>query len=519
MKQARRSIQQNKGPVGEILQVIIGMGVSLMLVALVIGFSFYFRDGYTQMATVKTGFLQVVLISGDALLGVLAIVYLIRKACAGALRMQCSVTDVCLLAYLIINAISFYVSGAGMEGIRGTNGWYVGFSTQALLIVFYFLCSRFYDDDLPLTEMIVAATTVVYGWGLLNRFSIEPIEMTYGSPEFISSMGNINWLCGYYAVLFPIVPGAYLLARTKRARILYGGASVITLAFGLVEGSESAYVAMAAVLLFLLWQVRGREEQLLRYMELILILCGSAQVMRIIRLLLPEALNISSRMVDLMLGNLTLIVGICVAIVYAVWKSKALSQQLRGKIADRMSCLVVIAALLVLAGYLVLLIVNTRMGGALSTSGALFFDGAWGNSRGTTWMIGLAAYVTLPIVNKWIGIGPDLFAEYIDLIPRLTEMKEAAFGPNRLTNAHNEFLTLLVTVGKLGLAAWLGALLTSMVRSVREAGSDLQGAVYAACIIGYMSNNFFSFQQIENLPFIYLILALAEYRLRCAAKK
>ena len=38
--------------------------------------------------------------------------------------------------------------------------------------------------------------------------------------------------------------------------------------------------------------------------------------------------------------------------------------------------------------------------------------------------------------------------------------------------------------------------------------------LFAACILSYFWHNMFSFEQVENLPYFYLMLGLAENRLR-----
>lgn len=528
--------QQNIITPEEVLKIAIGMGVSLLLLVLIIGYPLYFQDGYTRIATVKFTFLKISLAVGDALLGGAAIIYAVSvRIRTGSEWRELSSTDGFLLFYLAINLISIWRSDLWSEGFWGSEGWYVGFGMQLLLIILYFLISRFLDEDLKIHEIITVVATIVFFWGLLNRFSIRPIPMKFSSPEFISSMGNINWLAGYYAVVFPIILGMYLHSQTRRSRILSGIASTITLAFGLVEGSDSCYVAMCAVLLFFLWMDRKEEEILLRWMELILMLCASAQVMRLIDLMFPEALNMKSAVTELLLGNLTLAAGLPVLIVWIlwngakqpvqgmrktskpakqVWKTPQISEKKRGQIAD-----ITAKGLCLLAGcavvcYVALSVINTLQGGSLIPGSLFYFDGSWGSGRGNAWTIAGSMFLLMSPLQKLIGVGPDLFAAFLERQESLQALKEAAFGPARLTNAHNEFFTLLITTGILGMGAWIGALYGSISRCCKKAKTNPVCGIYAACIIGYVSNNFFSFQQIENLPYLFLLLGLAEYELR-----
>lgn len=54
---------------------------------------------------------------------------------------------------------------------------------------------------------------LVFGLGLLNRFDVYPIASLRGDRSFISTLGNINWYCGFLAVFLPV--GMGLLIRTR----------------------------------------------------------------------------------------------------------------------------------------------------------------------------------------------------------------------------------------------------------------------------------------------------------------
>ena len=79
---------------------------------------------------------------------------------------------------------------------------------------------------------------------------------------------------------------------------------------------------------------------------------------------------------------------------------------------------------------------------------------------------GISQYAVL---QRVIGIGPDCFAEYIYAVPELAERVYTQFGNARLTNAHNEWLTVLVNTGALGLICYAGIFLSAIWRFVKEA--------------------------------------------------
>ena len=82
------------------------------------------------------------------------------------------------------------------------------------------------------------------------------------------------------------------------------------------------------------------------------------------------------------------------------------------------------------------------------------------------------------------------------------------FYGNRLTNAHNEWLTILVDIGVLGLVSYAGMMI-SVIRNFLHAGkkSMLVGAC-GICVLAYTVNNMFSFQQVMNISTVFVIMGI-----------
>lgn len=79
-----------------------------------------------------------------------------------------------------------------------------------------------------------------------------------------------------------------------------------------------------------------------------------------------------------------------------------------------------------------------------------------------------------------------------------------------LTNAHNEWLTILVDIGVLGLVSYAGMMI-SVIRNFLHAGkkSMLVGAC-GFCVLAYTVNNMFSFQQVMNISTVFVIMGIGE---------
>ena len=79
-----------------------------------------------------------------------------------------------------------------------------------------------------------------------------------------------------------------------------------------------------------------------------------------------------------------------------------------------------------------------------------------------------------------------------------------------LTNAHNEWVNMIVNGGIISAAAYLGIFASQLFRSLRE-NKDMAWLVgIAACISSYFFHNIFCYQQVTCTPFVFILIAIAE---------
>lgn len=89
-----------------------------------------------------------------------------------------------------------------------------------------------------------------------------------------------------------------------------------------------------------------------------------------------------------------------------------------------------------------------------------------------------------------------------------------------LTNAHNEWITVLVNTGLWGCISYGAAFLTSMGRSLRQSVKspvESRNPLLFACglsVLCYTIHNMVSFQQIISTPLVFLVMGMAEGMLR-----
>lgn len=424
---------------------------------------------------------------------------------------QFSTTDKFMLLYGVSLVLSYACSSYKGEVLMGVKGWYMGLLPQLIFVGSYFAISRLlpaFACRLALVGMLGTAF-VVFLLGFFNRFGWNPLGMESSGYLYLSTIGNINWYCGYWSVLFPLGAGVFLFypkaAEESRQnyvlkKCLLGIFTVTGIVTGLTQGSDSGVVSLAALVMLVGFLIITRQKRRQ-----------------------AEKKNLWK-----------------IHIFQGIWRFLAVSM------------------VVTFVSFAVLLAVNTISPGSigvLSENPWFTFSPEWGSNRGGTWMAGLRIWWKQDFLHKITGIGPDGMVAYlgsigaasIDSAAVIRADLQTQFGTWKLTNAHNEWLTLLVNVGILGLIGFVGVIISSVVRFLQDSMGQVVGtvrrssaseahldgdvtrmsgritacgisqAVLCACALSlftYTINNMFSFQQIMNITQLFIVLGLGENMLR-----
>lgn len=523
---------------GNILRKMCHIGVYGFLFVFVVLYVFYAPQGYIQIATNKYRFFRkMAIVTGGVMVPLVTLQYLFSQSGKKQGKRQVSLTDIFVLLFVLINCISFLFTEYREEAVWGTSGWYMGLAMMLSFAGIYFLLSRFYDGKIDLMTPFLGVTSVVFLWGLLNRFSVYPVDMQYVDPSFISSIGNINWFSGYWSVFFAVGVVLYIVGERGPLRVACALAGTLALAVGVAQGSDSAYVSMGVVFYFLFLIAFRKTVYMKRLLDMGIFYCVSCQVMRVAASFGPEVpgpveegawagLNLVTPVLEQMLGNPTLAALVLLVLLrlllewgdrnFAGSGSPRKEEQFIRKFLWFKYTVVGVTAVAAVV-YLVLLIVNTRTPGILgplSKYPVLLFDGNWGSNRGATWRDGLLIFQSLPWRERLFGVGPDCFSIYAYSVPELAVRLTEEWPGSRLTNAHNECLTFLVDLGIFGMLTFIGIFFTSVKRLLERAGEEPMCCVFVASLLSYFFHNQFSFSQVMNIPYIFLMLGLAENLLR-----
>ncbi len=520
---------------GDLIQRILWLLTGLYIFLVMVVMPFYNTDGYAKIGTNKYEFFEAVTHGMAWVFVPVFLVYAIylvvkwwKDKSLG--KIDLSLTDKFALLYGVAVIIS-YLCSPYKEMTRygnawdGANGWYMGALSQLTFVASYLVVSRFWKGT-TLLKLLFPVVTIVFGLGYLNRFGVYPIAMEGANPQFISTIGNMNWYCGYLVTVFFCIVGIWMLSRLEN-RWKWPFPVLVTLGFAtlVTQGSASGiFVLMIILCVLFLLSVKNGE-----YMERFWLLCSmlflACTLTLGVRIIFPDAITFQDGLMNLLTYTWlpVFLLIICMGIRFAVHKANE-KKAYPVKIFERIGYVGAGLAILMVIGYFFLLVLNTlRPGsiGPLSELGAFVFNGAWASNRGATYMAGMQTFLDQNLLGKVFGVGPDCMAMHIYNrgSEELKGLLAQQFGNAVLTNAHCEWLTVLANTGVVGAVGYVGMVVSAIVRFLRE--RDTNPLVFG-CGLGLLAfsvNNIFSFQQAMNTTTMFLVLGVGEALQRQAKSK
>lgn len=482
-------------------------------------------DGYANIGSDKYLFYKNITIS------VLAVAYSItliivltdRKGSAyHKQRVLVTASEMTAILFVGVALLSFFLSSYREAAWAGAEGWFMGLMTLLLVMASYFGISRMWKYSGSVWIGFAVGSGITYILGICNRFSFYPIPLEIVVPEFISTLGNINWFSGYFAVMWPIGACIYLFSGSVGIRIAAGIYTAIAFGAGVTQGSSSAFLSFIAVFYILFLVCLGRwKEYGRKWMELAAIWCLTCQIIRVIRIILPGRYNYPTDNVCAMVtgSSFSLLLLVLIALLYGVAKTHTICAIMDSRIFKHI-CMVIPVAGIVL--YFLLLTGNTLLPGGFpgfAENSYFVFDQAWGNARGATWGTGFELFSRMNLQQKLFGVGPDCFSEYLYGHPDIVEGIDALFNGAILRNAHNEWLTMLVNTGILGLTAYVGIFATVIGRFIKRGTDHPVLYIPAVCAFSYAVHNMVSFGQVLNMPLLFIIMGIGESYFRQHIRK
>lgn len=527
--------QQQESAGKEIVRNLLEYTTALVAVILCVFVPLYMKDGYYQIGTAKYNAYAHIIVFGMPLLLILALIYAIfavkdrKRGVQQQSKAPLSGTDIACIVYLLSVLVSYFASGELKNAFWGYDGWFMGLFSQVSFVLIYFLYSRFGKEYKLILWALCLTAAYAFAIGILHRLYIDPLGVYEGLDliyiqQFLSTLGQASWYSSFMCTVLPI--GVYVFWKEERPfmRVVSGIFTFAGFATLVTQNTDSAYFAMAAMFLVLLLASAGNGKHMQRLFFLAAMFFLAAKTMQLLLMLHPNetlALDTISTLVVFdariwILAVLCLIFSVLFGFLQKKGRYPAYCMRW-------VSYIVTGAVVVLIAVWAVILVMSTK--GALPAPVLVLaekipylqWDGSWGNGRGFTWSVTFQMIREMNPLRLLIGAGPDCYAYYG--YEGYEELIRSRWGSNILTNAHNEWLNMVINGGLIGAVSYISIFITAFVRFWKK--REEKPLVFAAvlCIASYMAHNVFCYQQVLCTPFLFLILALAEYRMRTETEK
>lgn len=520
----------------ELLQIMMEYITAAIMAAMCVAVSFYAKDGYNQIGNAKFAAYRMVMIVGFSIFLVAGAVWLSVRLSGGKrgqepfatgffgrLKERVSVTDFCVLAYLLFSTISVISGGFYEDALWGSFGWNMGWMSQLGFVLIYLAVSRFGGHYRGILAAFGGSAFVVFLIAVLHRMLIDPIGFYEGlngsqMAQFLSTMGQATWYASFLVVALPMGVAVFLFAEKSSWRILGGIYTTVGFASLVTQNSDSAYFALAGFMLVFFWVCTKKRETLNRFVEVCTLFFAVGKVMHFLMRMHPNPdLEYDFITALILEGTVTwILLGLCLLLcIFLYGRRNRPYLSVRMQWVGRLAVLVAVTAVAIVAGLIVLQSRNAlsgRLGEALNAVSYFNWNDAWGNGRGRIWSFAVRVFAGESILHKLFGVGPDCFSSYVAAAHG--EEAYLLWGDKILTNAHNEWLTTLINMGIFGAVSYIGIFVTAVRRDLRAWQQDYLLVGAAASAVSYMAFNFFCYQQVCCTPFVLLLLGVGEYVLR-----
>ena len=466
--------------------------------------------------------------------------------------------DYLVLVYGICVCLSYVFSDYKEYAFRGAAGWEMGLCSQLILVAIYFLLSGRGEwvssgsrnsskkEYTYFAKIILGihllASAFVFIFGILHRFDIDPLGMYEGlnlnqKVEFLSTIGQATWFSSYVCTTFAIGLALFYISKNKVLRVISGIYTGLSFGILVTQNSDSAFIAIAGILLLLGYFSLSKLEMWIRFLQIVSLMWGTFGVSGLLQRVFADwAIPLDTLSVFFSQSVLTWVMLIVTLFLWAFYQrygnkdfdikqgkktKKVIPFEEEQKSRDILQITkkiyqgTLVVLVIGIFATIVFIYLNTKgyllsWFGYQSTHPYLLFDYHWGSNRGSTWMITWQAFLQMPFYQKLFGVGPDSLSEYLYSIPDMSDLLRNLWGNVRLTNAHNEYLNSLMCYGIVGLTSWCGVIIGGISYFYKKAKENPFMIGFALCIMGYACHNIFCYQQVCCTPFLFLLMGIGE---------
>lgn len=446
--------------------------------------------------------------------------------------------DAAVMVFWLVSLISTLQSEYLFEAFWGNEGRFTGLFLLTLYVAAYFVISRCWKLKGWVLEAFLISGMIMCYIGITDYFQMDILHFRGRiKPEqstiFTSTVGNINTYTAYVGLLMGAAAAMFATSKSFLKSIWYYLCLVMTF-FAIIMGcSDNAYLAIGALFAFLPFLLFKSRKGIFRYLVILASFVTVIQCIDYINQAYAEVVIGLDSLFKVLVnfrGLLPATVALWVfAVGYyaiAVWgagKSKGagvpVSVLASGSDDHIGNGLLYAWSAILIIGFLAVcfMLYDANIAGNSARYGSLgsylVFNDRWGTNRGYIWKASLRLYREFPLMHKIFGYGPDTFG--ILTIDQIYSEMIAATG-QKFDSVHNEYLQYLITIGPIGLAAYVAFLVSAGRQMMKRVG---QNPYVAGCLVAVLC---YGVQALVNLnlpiatPMMWLLLSIGMSKVTAA---
>lgn len=521
---------------------IISGAITVFIVLLVTVFPLIYHDSYFDILETKYQCYYVCVIGMLAVCLVLAMIMTVIdakefqgihvKKIMGSLapknwKRTFSLADAGVMVFWLVALISTLQSDYLFESFWGNEGRYTGLFLLTLYVAAYFLISRCWRLRCWCLDLFLLSGMVMCIIGITDYFQLDILDFRgMIKPEqstiFTSTIGNINTYTAYVGLIMGFSAGMFAVEKRLWKQIWYYVCMVVAFYAIIMGCSDNAYLAIAALFGLIPFIMFKTREGVKRYLIMLATFFTIIWAIDLINVKFADMVIGLDSLFRVMVnfGGLIFLVIVLWALVLAFVIYERKGAAMAGKGGSGMQedkektwgiLLVRAWGIVVLLGIvgLLFMIYDANAGGNASRYGSLgsylVFDDSWGTNRGYIWKQAMRLYGEFPVLHKLFGYGPDTFG--------ILTVREIHFDMVNKTgqvfdSAHNEYLQYLITIGPIGLIAYLVFLVSSFRAMLKTRQKNIYLTGMLVALVCY------AFQALVNInlpmatPIMWLMLSV-----------
>ena len=384
------------------------------------------------------------------------------------------ITDVCVFTYVFFNLIACLFAKYRGVSFSGITDGYIGLYYVFILSLVYWLfriCKEETSENLHcMTKLITLGANISIIFSFLQFWGFDIFNLisnlnTDHVNNYLSLFGNTGVFGEYIILTIPVTIAGYLMAIGVKDGLFYGISIFISIIGILLANTDATYLGFVIIVVVYICFVIRNKKDCSRFIEFLSI---SLLTTYIFGILYDHTTNvrsvsvITSYIIHMPLSYFVIGIGL-LFVLYMI--NIFIKTEDYPSVIQRI--LIVIFALLFI-GILVLFInfsVFDRQTNIGKFANYLRFSKEWGTQRGYVWTWLWQDFKEFSLGRKVFGLGQgtvifDLLENHMNEM--MNELKYT------FDNAHNVYLHQLITIGIAGLAAYIGIILSCIMKFLNK---------------------------------------------------